>query len=398
MSVRRYADAIKASEKSIAISMQYGYRDKTKESYGILYEIYEHLGDHQKALSNYRIFNLYQDSIFSEDRIQYIENLRINFETERMQHDNELLRKDAELKDARIAEQKSYTLIAVILTLSLTGAIIFLYYSYRQNKQRTRLLSDYNTNLEKQVERRTQELVKSNLELIRQNNQLEQFAFITAHNLRAPVARMLGLAEVVNLDTFDPKTDKALVESFRTTAEQLDGIIHDMNAILDVKKNTQANYEVVDFDERIRRIRNLLREPIESTHATVETDFTRVKSCFAIPAYIESILYNLLSNAIKYRSPDREPRVTIRTAIQENQLELTVQDNGIGMDLSRVKEKLFNLYQRFHLDIEGRGMGLFLVKTQVEAMNGSIQVTSAVNQGTTFRITFPLQMTSHVPG
>ena len=345
-------------------------------------------------MANHKLFNTYQDSIFSEDQLQHIENLKINFETERIAHENEILRIDAELKDARIHQQKSYTIIAIVLTLSLLGALVSLFYSYIQNKRRNRLLANYNTTLEQQVERRTQELVKSNLELIRQNSQLEQFAYITAHNLRAPVARMLGLTNVVNLDTFDPVKDKPMIDSLRATAEQLDGIIYDMNSILDVKKGKQENYAVVDFNDHLTKVLNILREDIESSHATITSDFSRVRSCFAIPAYIESILYNLISNSIKYRSKDRDPKIHVTTSVVDGNLELAVKDNGIGMDLTRIKERLFNLYQRFHLDIEGRGMGLFLVKTQVEAMNGTIDVTSEINRGTTFRILFPLKMSN----
>lgn len=390
--LEHYDQAINALKESITISTQYGYRDKTKESYGILYEIYEERKDYKNALRYYKEFNLYQDSIFSEDKLQFIENLKINYETEQIASENEILKKDAQLKDASIIQQKTYTLIGVILIISISGAFVFLFYTYKQNKKRNKFLADYNTNLETQVTERTKELVNSNLELIKQNNQLEQFGYITAHNLRAPVARILGLINIININAYDPAEDKYILEKLQITTKELDTIIHDMNAILDIKKGVENSYEIVDFHERIRKIRNILKDNIANTEAIIEEDFSTVKSCFAVPAYIESILYNLISNAIKYRSLKRIPKIKISTGLKNNHLELTVSDNGIGIDLKNLRDKVFSLYQRFHIHIEGKGIGLFLVKTQVEAMNGTIEIESNVNAGTTFRILIPLKM------
>jgi signal transduction histidine kinase len=390
--LKHYDFAIEVLKESIAISVRYGYRDKTKESYGILYGIYEEQKDYEHALLYYKQFNLYQDSIFSEDKLQFIENLKINYETEQIAAENEILKKDAQLKDASIVQQKSYTLIGIILIVSISGAFIFLYYTYKQNKRRNKFLADYNTNLETQVTERTKELVNSNLELIKQNNQLEQFGYITAHNLRAPVARILGLVNIININAYNPVEDKYILDKLQLTTKELDEIIHDMNAILDIKKGVENSYEIVDFHERIQKIRNILKDNIASTDTIIEEDFSLVKSCFAVPAYIESILYNLISNAIKYRSSKRIPRIKITSGLKNNNLELTVADNGLGIDLKNLRDKVFSLYQRFHIHVEGKGIGLFLVKTQVEAMNGTIEVESKVNEGTTFQILIPLKM------
>ena len=392
--LNKYDEAIKAAEESIAISKKFSYRDKTKESYGILYEIYQKSKDFEKALINYKQFNLYQDSIFSEDNLQYVENLKIQYETERVTAENELLKKDAELKDAYLAQQKNLTIVGAIALLSLIGAMLFLFYGYRQKKKTNQFLAEYNKNLETQVEQRTKELVKTNLELIRQNNQLEQYGYITAHNLRSPVARILGLTNILNSDNFDPAVDKHLLDKLQLTANELDTIIYDINAILDVKNGIENSYEIVDFHERLEKIRSILKDSITNTQTTIEADFSAVKSCFSIPAYIESIFFNLISNAIKYRSPKRNPEIKIKSRIKEGTLELMFSDNGIGMDLNKMKDKIFSLYQRFHDHVEGKGMGLFLVKTQVEALNGNINIESTVDEGTTFSITIPLVITT----
>jgi signal transduction histidine kinase len=137
------------------------------------------------------------------------------------------------------------------------------------------------------------------------------------------------------------------------------------------------------------KIKSMLKDKIQESETTIQEDFNAAPTCYAVPAYIESILYNLVSNGIKYRAPERKPVISIKTIKENGRILLTVSDNGIGLDLSKLKDKLFSLYQRFHDHVEGKGLGLFLVKTQVEALNGTIEIDSKVNEGTSFKIHLP---------
>ena len=105
-------------------------------------------------------------------------------------------------------------------------------------------------------------------------------------------------------------------------------------------------------------------------------------------AYLESIILNLLTNAIKYRDHSRKLKISISTKEKEDLTILTCEDNGIGIDIERNKDKIFGLYQRFHNYPDSKGLGLYLVKSQVETMGGTINVQSEVNKGTKFTLTF----------
>ncbi len=107
-----------------------------------------------------------------------------------------------------------------------------------------------------------------------------------------------------------------------------------------------------------------------------------------IHSYLDSILLNLLTNAIKYKSPERKPIVRARTTFEDDQLKLYFSDNGLGIDLERYGDRIFGLYQRFHEHADSKGLGLYIVNSQVRAMGGTIEVESEVNKGTTFIITF----------
>jgi signal transduction histidine kinase len=387
---QKYKNAVDAISKSLEISKRNSFRDKTKEAYGILYEIYEAQQDYENALFYYKQFNLYQDSIFSEDNIQFIENLKINYQTERVESENEILKKNAELKDARISEQRSIARGSVVAILSLGILLIILYLNFRQKKKTNALLSASNESLEQVVTERTGELINTNTELIRQNNQLEQFGYIIAHNLRSPVARILGLTNIVNSNHFEMPRDKVILDKLEQSALDLDTIIHDLNSILDVKKGVNHSFELVNLDERMAKVKSILKDKIQEANVILEERF-EVRECYAIPAYIESVLYNLISNAIKYRSRDRAIIVQVSSFIKDEQLNLIVKDNGLGIDLLKLKDKVFSMYQRFHDHVEGKGIGLFLVKTQVEALNGTIDIESEVNVGTTFHVVFPMK-------
>ena len=99
----------------------------------------------------------------------------------------------------------------------------------------------------------------------------------------------------------------------------------------------------------------------------------------------------MLSNALKYASPHRRLQLDIQSYKVEDGIELIFTDNGIGMDMTVIKERIFGLHQRFHNNADSKGIGLYLVRSQMNAMGGSIDVTSTINVGTTFTLNFKNQ-------
>jgi signal transduction histidine kinase len=243
-----------------------------------------------------------------------------------------------------------------------------------------------NQHLKQEVDSRTMEVHIANKELIEQNTQLEQFAFIAAHNLRAPLARILGLTTLIKISTTEEDKQTAF-EKLEESTRDLDHVIKDLTVILNIKKHT-SNLAEVDLEDSFVRVKRMLEKEIEETQTRIHHDFTGVKKVYAVMPYVESILYNLISNAIKYRNPEHLPVVSVSTRIENEFVCLMVNDNGLGIDLPRYKSSMFNLYKRFHLHMEGKGLGLYLVKTQIEALGGKIEVQSKPNEGTTFFVYF----------
>ena len=243
-----------------------------------------------------------------------------------------------------------------------------------------------NENLEMEVQSRTKELVEY-------NQQLEQFAFISAHNLRAPVARLLGLGHLLDLESKDNNEEtKVVSQKMVSTAKELDRVVRDLNTILEVRKNNHSIISEVKFDEELLRVKQYIEKEIEDTQCIVSADFSKAPKIRSVKPYVESVLQNLLSNAIKYRHPDRIPVITLSTTQTiDDYTCLSVSDNGLGLDTALYKDKVFTLYQRFHTHVEGKGLGLYLVKTQILALGGKIELESKVGEGTVFKVYFKKQ-------
>lgn len=255
----------------------------------------------------------------------------------------------------------------------------------RMIEMQNQLIQQKNVDLVAEVERQTWDLKQTNLELIEQNNRLEQFAFIISHNLRAPMARLVGLSSILDFAS-DTKEASTIVNLMVQSTHDLDAVIKDLTTILSIQKmNTQILTEV-QLDKVLHKVLKTLDPEIKETNAHIMVDLGEVNTLRSLNPYVESILYNLISNAIKYRHPERPPKISIQAKYINDLVQMDISDNGLGLDLERHRESLFNLYKRFHFHVEGKGMGLYLVRTQVEALGGTIDIKSNVDEGTVFSI------------
>jgi PAS domain S-box-containing protein len=225
--------------------------------------------------------------------------------------------------------------------------------------------------------------------IIQHSKNLEQFAQIVSHNLRGPVASILGISNILKNDISNE--DRELSQNFLFgSAEQLDVILKDLNNILQVRSEINEFKEPVYFDELVTSIRSCFHFTVEKETAQIITDFSALEKIITIKSYIYSIFYNLISNSIKYRKPGIIPEIMIKAEVIDQRAKIIFEDNGMGIDLIKHGDQVFGLYKRFHFNIEGRGLGLFMVKTQVETLGGSIVVESRINEGAKFIIDLPL--------
>jgi signal transduction histidine kinase len=253
-------------------------------------------------------------------------------------------------------------------------------------EEQNSLMLGKNVSLSSEVERQTHGLKLANKELMEQNTRLEQFAYIISHNLRAPIARLIGLTSILDVTT--PAEVEEVHKMIQRSSKELDGIVKDLTGILAIQRLSPTLYSEIDLQTVIAKIKSILEKEISDTHATIDIEL-KWKYIISLSPYVESILLNLVSNAIKYRHPDRVPRILIRSAMEKDSVHLYIEDNGLGIDLNRHGNNIFNLYKRFHFHVEGKGLGLYLVRTQVEALGGKIEVKSEIERGTIFEVMIP---------
>lgn len=225
-------------------------------------------------------------------------------------------------------------------------------------------------------------------ELTQNNKDLKQFSYITSHNLRAPLSNLTGLLNLVeDMPIEDPEL-KEIIAGFTKSTHLLNETINDLVKVVIIKDNPSIQKEKVLIKEIFENVFNQLSFLIGLHKPILKIDLEEITILNINKSYLESIFLNLLTNAIKYRSENKQLRINISSKIEDDNLVLTFKDNGIGIDLDRNKDKIFGLYQRFHNHPDSKGLGLYLVKSQVEAMGGTINVSSVVGKGTTFTITF----------
>ena len=158
---------------------------------------------------------------------------------------------------------------------------------------------------------------------------------------------------------------------------------------MQAKQSVNESRETVHFAAIVDDVLLSIKNIVDKNFLELRQDFAEFSDMFTVKSYMYSIFYNLISNSIKYRRPDVPLVVDIRSRKNYNSVELIFSDNGVGIDLEKKGSQVFGLYRRFHTDLsEGKGMGLFMVKTHVETLGGKISIKSEVNKGTEFTIRF----------
>ena len=237
----------------------------------------------------------------------------------------------------------------------------------------------------------TQDVTKDvlvNQQIVEQNHELQNFVRIISHNLRGPISNLLMLSKIYEWGKDEVNDD--IVKKIEHTTEALDQTIKDLHLSLSLKSADKEKFREVFLKEVIKDVDGLLAEEIAKHKATLKTDFSEANVVFGAKSYVVNIFYNLILNAINYGKEGVPAKIEIATEKTEENVVLRFSDNGIGMELTPEKErKIFDMYGRLSGATEGKGFGLYLVKTQVEAMDGKIGVESETGKGTTFTISLP---------
>ncbi len=232
-------------------------------------------------------------------------------------------------------------------------------------------------------------VIAKDADLEKKNQQLVAYNKIVSHDLRTPITSILLIAGIIQ-EIKDETERKKLFQSLKNTALNLD---QTLNVLVDIAKINEALFdsETLFFEDIFDKTFNLVEIIARQIDAKFVTDFRECPSINYPKAYIDSIFMNLISNSLKYYSPDRSPVICIRSYTQNGQSVLEFSDNGSGIDLQKNENTLFGLNQTFHQNTDKKGLGLFMIKTQIESRGGTIRAESKKEEGLKFIIEFAVQ-------
>ncbi|MFM2000288.1 MAG: hypothetical protein RL204_2235 [Bacteroidota bacterium] len=220
-----------------------------------------------------------------------------------------------------------------------------------------------------------------------QNSKLRSFAHIISHNIRNHSANLSGLVELL-MDSSVEEEKGAYTQLIKASADNLEKTILDLNKIISINQESGVPKETRCLRTEIYKTIQIFSLKILKLDADLKIEVDPKLYVRVIPSFLDSVLLNLIDNAFKYRSDDRRTVLTLSAQSEGDYVVLSIIDNGKGIDLKQHGTKVFGLYKTFHGNRDARGMGLYIVKSQMEDMGGKIEVESEVEKGTTFKVYF----------
>ena len=228
-------------------------------------------------------------------------------------------------------------------------------------------------------------------ELQNRYERMMEFNYIVSHNMRSPIAHVMGLKNLLSIPDMSQEEKEKIITMINDEIKLLDDIIIDLNDILSQKSAINEKIEAVNLPEIYETVKGTLKEEIKKSNAEIQFQIaSELHDIKSIEPYIKNIFYTLLSNAIKFRNTENQLKININITKKDDLMVMTFEDNGIGLDMEAHGMYLFGLYKRFHLESEGKGLGLFMAKTQIDSMRGNIICISNLGQGSKFIVSLPL--------
>ncbi len=219
------------------------------------------------------------------------------------------------------------------------------------------------------------------------NKSLHEFNSVISHNLREPLTQIIGLSDLLKDDQGNGESEE-IVRLISDSSNRIDKVIKELSTVLNETEPKPSDFRLLSIERLVKEVLDLLKNEIKSRKVTIEQVFetTKIRS---FKAYLIDAMYHLLSNSLKFADPEKRLHIKIHSYEDDLKQYIVISDNGRGMNLERFGDKIFKMYQRYHIDVEGRGIGLFIVKNRINVLNGLVSLESTEGVGTTVKVEFP---------
>lgn len=355
--------------RSKTLSRGVDANDLLLEACYLEYELYTAKQQYQRAAQSLNAYQLLKDSIVTQEFSNNVEKIKSSLLAEIRSKENQLL-----LQQQKASEKINRTRLIFLSVFSILIIIILcLVYFFRESKRM----------LKHQAEK---DQLISKLSL--RNKNLQEFNSVISHNLREPLTQIIGYSKFYENDNTNISTDE-IIKHIRRSSFKIDQTIRDLSTVLNDVEPDLSDYKKVDIKKVVNGVIESFNEKFLEIKPKVTIDIPKKTSIKTYRPFLNDIFYHLISNAIRFRDKERELSISVNVTQSDDFTTITIVDNGIGINLDKVKDKMFKMYQKFHPETHGRGVGLYIVKNRIDLLKGEISINSEVGTGTTITIRLP---------
>lgn len=258
-------------------------------------------------------------------------------------------------------------------------------------------LQTENLQLKKNNERLEAENAKKTIEeqhaqLVKYNKELEQFTYVATHDLKSPLANIRGYLDLLEIDLDNPTPDiKDSLKWLKYSVEEAQQVIRELTHALKARNNKEELLKPIHLEDLVESILSGMRSRILEAKVIFICDFTEINHFMYYPVALRSILQNIISNAIQYSSTVEHPEIIVSTMLKNNEVHISIKDNGVGIDLTANKSKVFGLFKRVQNDESGSGIGMYIVDKLLENYGGKLNLQSELGVGSEFTVVIPFE-------
>jgi hypothetical protein len=217
------------------------------------------------------------------------------------------------------------------------------------------------------------------------NAELDTFVYKVSHDLKGPISSLLGLFEIVNLEIKD-KNSLHYFNLYQSQIQRLNGILMDFINLTQIKEK-KIESTLIDLSQMVKECLDV--HEYYDNYNSIKFDINiDAPDFYSDKSTLNTILQNLIENAIKYSRNDVSPFVNVNIFELDNELQVKVEDNGIGIS-EEFQDRIFEMFYRANDKVQGSGLGLYILKNAVEKLKGKINFESKPNEGSQFHISIP---------
>lgn len=351
-------------ESSLSIAEELDLRRVERDLYEAFQQLYKRRGDLEKVVEYQSKYMKIKDEIFNE---QLASNLKeIQLDAQRKQSEVIIQQKDTEIERVRLI-----TGLVGIISVLLIVVSVLIYRTYKASQRMKGIL-------EKEITKRTAELVKSNADLTQMTQEYDQLVYRASHDIRGPLATLMGLTNIAKQDYDEPQRVKDYLGKIESTALGLNQTLSQLmetNRIRNLPICVE-NFEINELVESVfGSFKSLNHFPLISLR-TEKGDWS--EPLLTDKNLVAFVLTKLLDNAFRYFATHKmEKYIKVSWSQNKNETTIAVEDNGLGID-SQAKEKIFQLFY-VASDIHGTGLGLFLAQMAANRLGGRIFLARSAN-------------------